>query len=400
MTRVGSVSPASRPLRRKDRERLIEKHLPLVRTIARRYSGLGEPLDDLVQVGAMALVKAADRFEPSRGVAFATFATPAVEGEIRRHLGDQAGIIRIPRELQRISGQLRRSRVDLAAVLGRSPTVAELAEALKVEEHDIERALEAEHARASVSISDGAAPEVDAASEPVACSEDRLLLAETIRMLDTRQRRIVFLRFHADMTEREIAGAVGISQAHVSRLLAEALASLRAQLVVGSDVEEPGDIAAHAVISPVPTAAPGSDARPGRDAPGPRPVADGANRSVSRTRSDPEHATRRTAPSHSGRFLVRMPGSLHEQLAAAAEREQISLNRFVTDTLAASVADHPVVPPSPEPRPTRTDDAPPSRAPGRASRAFRVAVATSFGVVVFTGLAALALLILAVQRGI
>ncbi len=394
------MSPSPRRIRGKDRERLIEKHLPLVRTLARRYAGHGEPVDDLVQVGAMAMIKAADRFEPSRGVSFATFATPAVEGEIRRHLSDQAGIVRIPRELQRMSGQLRRSRADLAASFGRSPTVRELAEALKVEERDIERALESERARASVPISEGASDEFDAESEPVACSEDRLLLAETIRMLDTRQRRIVFLRFHADMTEREIAGALGISQAHVSRLLAEALASLRAQLVVGGDLEESRDIAADSVIPPLPGGVRGAGPPPGRDGSGRGPGDDGAQRAAPRPASDSQHAKPRPTSSHSGRFLVRMPSSLHQQLAAAAEREHVSLNRFVTDALAASVAEDRVVTPPSEPRPDAAAGAQPSQAPRRASRAFRVAVATAFAVVVFTGLAALALLILAIQRGI
>ena len=138
------------------RERLVESHLPLVRSVARRYIGRGESLDDLVQVGAIGLVKAGNRFDRTRGVAFATFAAPVIEGEIRRHLRDKSSFMRIPREAQRARGELGHQRGELAAALGRSPTTAELAAALDVDEESFERALRAELARDSVPLSPAA----------------------------------------------------------------------------------------------------------------------------------------------------------------------------------------------------------------------------------------------------
>src|ERR1700730_8323901 len=122
------------------RERLVESHLPLVYSVARRYAGKGEPLDDLVQVGAVGLIKAGKRFDKSRGAAFATFAAPVIEGEIRRHLRDRSSVVRIPRDLQRASGELRRQRGQLTAATGRSPSTGELAAAMDINEERIERA--------------------------------------------------------------------------------------------------------------------------------------------------------------------------------------------------------------------------------------------------------------------
>jgi RNA polymerase sigma-B factor len=231
---------------------LIESHLPLVRALARRYAGRGAELDDLLQVGALGLIKATDRFDPRRGVAFASFAAPTIEGEIRHHLRDRTSSLRIPRELQAMSGKLRRCRDELAAALGRAPTVPELAEALAADERDVEQALAAERARDPIPIS----PDEDDAlglkdsSEPLAGSDDRLLMADTLRVLDERERRIVLLKFHGDMTERQIASELGISQAHVSRLLGGALAKLRDELANSSDAAGEGDTTAGAVISP------------------------------------------------------------------------------------------------------------------------------------------------------
>ena len=240
------MSSASTEPENAGREQLIEAHLPLVRAVARRYSGRGETLDDLVQVGSIGLIKASDRFDPARGVAFATFATHLVEGEIRRHLRDRTSAVRIPRELQRMSGALRQKGGELEARLGRSPTVRELASAIAADEEDVERALDAERARGSSAASPDVGAELADEAEPLAGSEDRLLLARGVRVLDKRERRIVFLRFHADMTEREIARTIGISQAHVSRLLDGALAKLREELANMGPV----DITPAPVISP------------------------------------------------------------------------------------------------------------------------------------------------------
>jgi RNA polymerase sigma-B factor len=469
---VGSSQPLSAKV---SRARLIESHLPLVRAIARRYDGRGEALDDLVQVGAVGLIKAADRFDPSRGAAFATFATPAIEGEIRRHLRDRASPVRIPRGLQQMSGQLRRRRGELTAALGRSPNRSELAAAIGADELDVERALNAERALESIRISAKDNPiELPDVSETVTGSDDRLLLADSVRVLDERERRIVLLRFHADMTEREIARAVGISQAHVSRLLGGALEKLRVELVASGDGE--GDIrpaeaisgsssdqsgqklnksvALPSKIAPVgatqqkPTVAgylelpyhvsvrserdgdrsvwcATVDELPGCASRGSTPdeavdqlrpameswlaVALAENREI----PVPEGAAveSRTAPSHKGRFLVRMPSSLHEQLARAAEREQVSLNRFVTDALAGSLARTEPAEPSATPAPSASTRPPAPESldseidsargsvRGR-SPALGVALATNLVVVVLAGLLALVLLVLALERGI
>jgi RNA polymerase sigma-B factor len=448
-----------------ERDQLIESNLPLARTVARRYAGRGVDLDDLVQVGAVGLIKAADAFDPGRGVAFTTFATHRIEGEIRHHLRDQKSALRIPRELQRMSGELQRRRVELVAKLGRSPTVSELATALNADEGEVQRALIAERAGQSSPVShDDPAPETVAGSEPFASSDDRLLLAGSVRTLDERERRIVYLRFHADMTERQIALEVGISQAHVSRLLTGALAKLRHELAHPGDAGTRRDITQTAAIPPpsetrkVPEESRAShppSARSGAGRSGNGKIADvGAPQSVEKSLELPyqvavtrendgdevcwtatveglpdcsargatrEEAVARLRPvmeswltaalaeargpaepsadvskrktTHSGRFLVRMPSALHEQLAQAAEREKVSLNRFVTDALAATV-----IPPPPA-RPTTAEQLP--RSAGRASgRTVRIALAANLFVVVCAGLIAAALLVLALERGI
>lgn len=463
-----------------ERGRLIESHLPLVRSIARRYAGQGESLEDLIQVGSVALVRASDRFDPARGVAFATFAAPAVEGEIRRHLGERSGSVRIPRELRRMTGQLERSRATLAATLGRAPTVRELAEALGVEQEDIERALEAERAREPSRASPDDAIELGDA-ESLESTDDRLLLAAGSQVLDDRERRVVFLRFHADMTEREIARTLRTSQSQVSRLLARALSKLRGALENKNLAETGGDIAPEGVISPMEGlseapmgailhgknqpprtaetriaavaaseeqahsagAAEASSTqdlalpyrvtvRPEGDAPQARWVAsveelpgceargEGPDEAVENLRSameswlsaavddprviSPRRASRRKGASGpSGRFLVRMPSALHEELTRAAEREQVSLNRFVTARLAASVASSgsPVSTGSPMPAspgmPTPTD---PPAAPSPRRHNFRLLVAVNLAVIVLAAGAAITLLILALERGI
>lgn len=232
-----------------NRQRLIESHLPLVRSVAKRYAGRGEHLEDLVQVGSIALIRASDRFDPERGTAFATFAAPAIEDEIRRHLGDRASAVRIPRELERIRSELQCCGAQLGSALGRAPTVAELATALDLDPTEVVRALDAERARQPGPSRPDEVVEGTAEPESLASTVDRLLVAGT-HLLDERERRIVFLRFRADMTEQEIARDVGISQAHVSRSLSAALAKLLTKLseeagqpVGNADKPEPESLA-------------------------------------------------------------------------------------------------------------------------------------------------------------
>ena len=390
------MSSRHRPLATATRERLIESHLPLAKSVARRYAGRGVDLDDLVQVGAVGLIKAADRFDASRGVAFSAFAEPTIEGEIRHHLRDRSTPVRIPRELQRLGKRLRRRQSELGAQLGRAPTLSELADAVQADVSDVERALAAEHAREPVEL-----PPAEAATgtavdaEPFASMDARLLLAERMHVLDERERRIVYLRFHADLTERQIARELEISQAHVSRLLTGALAKLESEL---ADDESPANGVDTTVVPRRIKAAAGVSASSGggEDAPG---------------TDKPKPGT-----AYSGRFLVRMPSDLHEQLVQAAAREHVSLNRFVTGVLAGSVTGEApsaadpapaVTPPSAAdpapavtPPPATTGAEPPqgrSRNPGRS---LRMAIAANVLIVVLAAAVAVVLLIIALQRGI
>jgi RNA polymerase sigma-B factor len=368
-----------------ERQELVRAHLPLVRAMARRYAQKREEFDDLVQAGSVGLVKAARRFDSTRGVAFATFVAPSVEGEIRRHLRERSSGVRLPREIQRMSSELRRVRSELAASLGRAPDVEELAAALDADVREVDRLIAADLARNPVDLGRDQGVESAAEGEPLAESEYRVLLAGGLRALNARERRIVFLRFHADMTERQIARTVGISQAHVSRLLEGALTKLRAELTRSSQPEKHPDSSQTAVISP-----PSSTSI---EPVGPRETSDEAQSKATAT-TDPGQPSRRAArprteTGYSGRILVRMPSELHEQLARAAAREDVSLNRYVNDALANSVEGAGGAP------------APATAASDRAPRpGFRLALATNVAIVVLAAIAAIVLLILALQSGI
>jgi RNA polymerase sigma-B factor len=220
------------------RRELIEQHMPLVRALARRYAGRGEPLEDLVQVGSIGLIKAIDRFDVNRGVELTTYAIPTIVGELRRHFRDKSWALHVPRRLKELNLKLSRLMEDLTAQLGRSPTVAELAEAAGVEEEEVIDALESSHAYTSRSLSALSDEDSDldplqwlGAEEPAYdTAEDRHLLATGLAALDDRERRIVHLRFYEGLTQSQIAREVGISQMHVSRLLRRALEKMREEL--------------------------------------------------------------------------------------------------------------------------------------------------------------------------
>lgn len=223
------------PRRAAVRDRVVEAHLPLVRHLARRYADRGEPLDDLVQVGTIGLLKAVDRFDPQRGTAFASFAVPTVLGEIRRHFRDRGWAIRVPRRLQELSRALTEARGALAQELGRAPTVDELAGRLGVDPEDVLEALDSAGAYATVPLEmdaedgpSGWLGEEDVALDAV---ENREALRPLLAQLAPRERRILALRFVRGMSQSQIAAEVGISQMHVSRLLARTLTELRAGLI-------------------------------------------------------------------------------------------------------------------------------------------------------------------------
>ena len=206
----------------------MESHLPLVRVLAQRYRDLGEPLDDLVQVGTIGLIHAVDRFDPDRGTGLASYATPNILGEIRRHFRDRAWAVRVPRRLQELQARTSAARQELGQRLGRSPTVAELAQALGLEEETVLEGMEAQRAYSAVPLErpegqatvDGALVTVDAAIENVV---DRESLRPVLRSLPARDKQILALRYFRGLSQAQIAEELGISQMHVSRLLARTL---------------------------------------------------------------------------------------------------------------------------------------------------------------------------------
>src|ERR687885_631435 len=227
------------------REQLIEQYMSLVCSLARRYAYRGEQLEDLVQIGAIGLIKAIDRFDVNRGVELTTYATPNIIGEIKRHFRDRGWSVRVPRGLQELNIQLSRLLEQLTVQLGRSPTITELAKAASVEEEEVLEALESGRAYSSLSLSQGTGQEDDGDLDPLESlgteeheyevSEDRAILAPGFRVLDERERRILHLRFFKGLTQSQIAQQVGISQMHVSRLIRRSLEKIRDEIGDGED---------------------------------------------------------------------------------------------------------------------------------------------------------------------
>jgi RNA polymerase sigma-B factor len=221
------------------RSSLIELHLPLVEHCARRFGNRGEPLEDLVQVGTIGLIKAVDRFDTDRGVEFSTYATPTILGEIKRHFRDKGWAIRVPRRLQELRMAISAATAHLSQDLGRSPTPREIAERIGVEVEDVLEGLESAHAYATLSLDatdnndDSLGSMLDALGEDDAALE-HVEIRESLRpLLDglpTRERQILVLRFFHQKTQSQIAEEIGISQMHVSRLLTRTLARLRSSI--------------------------------------------------------------------------------------------------------------------------------------------------------------------------
>nr|WP_245834388.1 RNA polymerase sigma factor SigF [Streptomyces aidingensis] len=232
--------PEGSPQRAELRDRLVRMHLPLVEHLARRFRNRGEPLDDLTQVATIGLIKSVDRFDPDRGVEFSTYATPTVVGEIKRHFRDKGWAVRVPRRLQELRLSLSTATAELSQQHGRAPTVHELAERLKISEDDVLEGLESANAYSTLSLD---VPDTDDESPAVADTlgaeddalegvEYRESLKPLLEELPPREKKILLLRFFGNMTQSQIAQEVGISQMHVSRLLARTLAQLRDKLLV------------------------------------------------------------------------------------------------------------------------------------------------------------------------
>jgi RNA polymerase sigma-B factor len=224
---------------RRSRDAVVERCLPLADNIARRFRNRGEPFEDLVQVARLGLLQAVDRFDAEAGSEFLAFAVPTMMGEIRRHFRDHGWSVKVPRRLKDLSSQLTRARAELSQQLGRTPTASEIASHLELDRQEV---VEAIIAMSGYSTSSLEAPATSDGDEGRTVSHafggpdanlDKVLDVETVRpliaALPQRERTVLELRFFEYMTQSQIAGRLGISQMHVSRLLARALGEIRQQ---------------------------------------------------------------------------------------------------------------------------------------------------------------------------
>ncbi|WP_328992111.1 RNA polymerase sigma factor SigF [Kribbella sp. NBC_01245] len=238
--RAMAAAGKGEPAHNAARDGLVSLHMPLVEHLARRFRNRGEPYDDLVQVATIGLIKAVDRFDSDRGVEFSTYATPTILGEIKRYFRDKGWAIRVPRRLQELRLSLTSATADLTQELGRAPTVAELAGRLELAEDLVIEGLESANAYNTLSLDAPDQGETDSSTvldalggedEALESVEYRESLKPLLAQLETREKRILTLRFFRGMTQSQIAEEIGISQMHVSRLLARTLTELRTGLL-------------------------------------------------------------------------------------------------------------------------------------------------------------------------
>jgi RNA polymerase sigma-B factor len=221
----------------KVRAALIERHLPLVTFMARKFADRGEPLDDLIQVGTIGLIKAIDRFEISKGFEFSTFATPTIVGEIKRHFRDKTWAVRVPRRLQELGASVTKATNELTQKLDRSPTPKEIAKHLGITVDEVAEALESNSAYSTISLditSDTSTSIRDtfgALDEALEGVEYRESLKPLLAQLEDREKRILQMRFFENLSQSQIATELGISQMHVSRILNKVLSHLREGLI-------------------------------------------------------------------------------------------------------------------------------------------------------------------------
>jgi RNA polymerase sigma-B factor len=220
---------------RRLRDRLIEMNIGLAEAVSRRFGGRGERHDDLLQVALVGLLKSVERFDPDRGLAFSSFATPTIEGELKRHFRDKRWAVRVPRRLQELMLEVNQSVATLTQQRGRSPTIDEIAVDTSLSSEEVLEALEAGRAivAAPIESDDKEAAggvvdrrgNVDAGIEAV---EQRMIVSQLLDTLPSRERDIVVLRFYGGLTQSEIADRFGVSQMQISRILARTLDRLRA----------------------------------------------------------------------------------------------------------------------------------------------------------------------------
>jgi RNA polymerase sigma-B factor len=226
------------------RDALVERFLPLARGLARRYQSGGEPLEDLEQVASLALLKAVDRFDPSRPTAFSSFAVPTILGELKRHFRDRGWSVRVPRDLQETAVRVEGVTHDMTRDLGRAPTPSEIASHLGVTTERVLEAREAAGAYRAISLDrphdDAEEPEQVSDSIGVEdpgfdLAEDAATVERLMAVLGEREREVLRLRFVEDLTQSEIGRRIGVSQMHVSRLIRHSIAQLRDE--AGQDLE-------------------------------------------------------------------------------------------------------------------------------------------------------------------
>jgi RNA polymerase sigma-B factor len=359
------------------RERLIGLYLPLVESLTRRYTRSSDEYDDLYQVGCIGLINAIDRFDVERSDELAAFAVPNIAGEIRRYLRDRTGSVRLPRRVLELRAPAAQAQATLRRSLGRPPTTAEIAGELDADPQDVALALEPERAGHALELSPEAGAQDGSGERSIDAAEDRLFLSEAFEDLDERERRVLHLRYVQDLDPAEIARRLGISRRQVSRDAHDALAKLRAGLESSAPAGLPGARGDRRMtpVAPRTSTAKSSPAHrttgdePDQgyhielveDAPGGRWTAQVAEmpdctaqgdtadeaarlvqgamgeRAASRAAKDTEKTKPRSTATYSGRLLIRMPQSLHADLAQAAEREDVSLNQFITNSLSSAV---------------------------------------------------------------
>ena len=219
------------------REQLVIRFLPLARQLARRYKRGSEPLDDLVQVASLGLLKAIDRFDPARETAFSSFAVPTIVGELKRHFRDKGWSVRVPRDLQELASKVERAGDDMSRTLGRMPTPAEIAQQTGTSVEQVLEAREAAGAHHALSLDrsrhhddedgDFYADTFGADDPGFQIAEASATVQRLMRVLSDREREVLRLRFEEDLTQAEIGRRVGVSQMHVSRLIRQSIELLR-----------------------------------------------------------------------------------------------------------------------------------------------------------------------------
>jgi RNA polymerase sigma-B factor len=328
----------------------VELYMPLVEALAHRHERRGAEHDDLVQAGSIGLLNAIERYDPKRGDEFVAFAVPTVAGEMKRHLRDRAATVRLPRRLHEANTRLPTTRATLSTRLGRPPSADELAGELGITGEELAQ-LQSKVARGTDDATD------ESGERDLDASEARVALSGAFRTLDDTDRKILYLRFVEERSRRDVASELGMSQGALARRADAALAKLRSELEGRAFTEAPG----------------GSRGAPAAQAAGAQEAT----------------AAAKARSGHSGRLMLRMPQSLHAELADAAEREDVSLNQYITNTLAASLGWR-----------TEGNDPPETAPPSDPPEWLPAALVTNIIVIVIAGLVALALLVIALTQGL